>query len=158
LHRGRFQCLAAAFMTNAVPEKSSFPFETLSNVRPLRPIRVLLAGRAVRYLRAVAFLFERHGCEIYLSLRPAALLDDVDTFQPEVVVLVEGDSFAEAVAQATALLAQSDRLNVVLSTSRSDVPDTSELRFVPKGGSFAELALAVERAWIELPARFSFRV
>jgi hypothetical protein len=126
-------------------------------VQPLRPIRVLLAGRAVRYLRAVAFLFERRGCEIYLSLRPAALFDDVETFQPEVVVLVEGDSFAEAVDLAMALITRSDRLHVVLSTSRSDAPDTLQLRFVPKWGSFAELAFAVERAWVELPARFSFR-
>jgi hypothetical protein len=144
-------------MVNTDSEKLPLPFEGLANVRPLRPIRVLLAGREVRYLRAVAFLFERRGCQTCLSLRPASLLEDAQSFQPEVVVLVEGDSFADAVGQAMALLAGSERLSVVLSTSRPEAPDTEQLRFVPKWGSFAELAVAVEQAWVELPSPFSFK-
>jgi hypothetical protein len=143
-------------MVNIDSEKRPLPFEGLPNVRPLRPIRVLLAGREVRYLRAVAFLFERRGCETCLSLRPASLFEDAEVFQPEVVVLVEGDSFADAVGQAMALIARSERLSVVLSTSRPDAPDTDQLRFVPKWGSFVELAVAVERAWVALPSPFSF--
>ena len=134
------------------------PPDALANVRPLRPIRVLLAGREVRYLRAVAFLFERRGFETSLSLRPASLFEDAEEFQPEVVVLVEGDSFADAVGQAVALTARSDRVNVVLATSRADTADSEQLRFVPKWASFPELAAAVERAWVELPSSFSFRV
>jgi hypothetical protein len=134
------------------------PFDAASNVRPLRPIRVLLAGREVRYLRAVAFLFERRGFETSLSLRPASLFADAEEFQPEVVVLVEGGSFADAVGQAVALIARSERLNVVLATSRSDAADSAQLRFVRKWASFAELATVVEQAWLELPSPFSFRV
>jgi hypothetical protein len=112
----------------------------------------------VRYLRAVAFLFERRGFETSLSLRPASLFADAEEFQPEVVVLVEGGSFADAVGQAVALIARSERLNVVLATSRIDAADSEQLRFVPKWASFAELAAVVEQAWLELPSPFSFRV
>jgi hypothetical protein len=137
---------------NADTAKSSLQFDELANVRPLRPIRVLLAGREVRYLRALAFLFERRGYETHLSLRPASFFDDAEAFNPEVVVLVEGDSFGDAVGQAAALIASSRRVSVVVSTSRPDAPGAERLRFVPKWGSFPELAAAVERAWVSLPA------
>ncbi len=138
---------------NAEPATSMLHVEELANVRPLRPIRVLLAGREARYLRAVAFLFERRGYRTRLTFRSAALLGDVGSFRPDVVVLVQDGSFVDAVDQATALLARDDRLSVVLSTSRSDAPHSPRLRFVPKWGAFPELAEAVERAWVELPAR-----
>jgi hypothetical protein len=152
LHGAWSPSFGAAFIVSAGPAKNSRPFEALSNVQPLRPIRVLLAGREVRYLRAVAFLFERRGCETCLSLRPASLFDDAERFRPEVVVLVEGGSFADAVGQAVALIGRSDRLGVVLATSRPDLADTDELRFVPRWVSFAELNAAVEQAWLGLPS------
>jgi hypothetical protein len=125
--------------------------EPLATVRPLRPIRILLAGREVRYVRAMAFLFGRGGYDTQLSLRPAMLFDDVESFRPDVAVLVEDGSFADAVGRATALIARSERLHVVLSTSRAGAPDSAQLRFVPKWGTFAELAAAVEAAWLALP-------
>jgi hypothetical protein len=126
--------------------------DALSNVQPLHPIRVLLSGREARYLRAMAFLLARRGYETHLSLRPASLFDDVDAFGPEVVVLVEADSFGHAIGQAMSLLARGERLGVVLATSRPDAPETDQLRFVAKWGSFAVLAAAIERAWLDLPA------
>src|SRR5437762_13771947 len=124
--------------------------EEMANVRPLRPIRVLLAGGDAHYLRAMAFLFQEGGYATATSLKPASLLADVDTFQPDVVVLVEGKSFGDAVGQAMALITRSGRLNAIVVTSRADAPDSSHLRFVAKEGSFAELAAAVDRAWAEL--------
>jgi FixJ family two-component response regulator len=140
-------------VVNSDPATSLLHVEELANVRPLRPIRVLLAGREARYLRAVAFLFERRGYRTRLTFRPAALLEDVASFRPDVVVLVQDGSFVDLVDQATALLEQDDRLSVVLSTSRADAPHSDRLRFVAKWGAFPELAEAVERAWIDLPAR-----
>jgi hypothetical protein len=125
--------------------------EPLAKVRPLRPIRVLLAGREVRYLRAMAFLFGRRGYDTQLSLRPAMLFDDVGSFRPDVAVLVEDDSFAAAVGRAMALIGRNERVHVVLSTSRAGAPDSTQVRFVPKWGTFAELAAAVEAAWLALP-------
>jgi hypothetical protein len=132
--------------------RSSLRRDGLSNVRPLRPIRVLLAGRDARYLRAMAFLFDHRGYETSLNFKPGTLFEDVDAFRPEVVVLVEADSFGDAIGQARALLASRERLHVVVSTSRPDAPDTGELRFVAKWGPFPSLADAVERAWADLPA------
>jgi hypothetical protein len=124
-----------------------------SNVRSLRPIRLLLAGRDARYLRAMSFLFERRGYETRVTFRPASLLADAQAFRPEVVLLVEGNSFGDAVGQAMALITTDDRLSVVLATSRSDAPDSDQLRFVRKWESFALLAAAVEQAWADLPPR-----
>lgn len=125
----------------------------LSNVRPLHPIRLLLAGREARYLRALAFLFDRRGYETRVTFRPASLLADAGAFRPEVVLLVEGTSFGDAVGQAMALITTDDRLSVVLATSRSDAPDSDQLRFVPKWESFTLLVAAVEQAWADLPPR-----
>jgi hypothetical protein len=145
-------------VVNSDPVPSEAGVEPLANIRPLRPIRILLAGREVRYLRAVAFLFGRRGCETQLSLRPASLYEDAANFRPEIVVLVEGDSFADAVGRAMGLITRSERVSVVLVTSRADAPDTDELRFVPKWSSFAELAAAVERAWVALPSPVPFKI
>jgi hypothetical protein len=98
----------------------------------------------------MAFLLGRGGYDTHLSLRPAMLFDDVESFRPDVAVLVEDGSFAAAVARASALIARSERLHVVLSTSREGAPDSAQLRFVAKWGGFAELAAAVDAAWLAL--------
>jgi hypothetical protein len=134
------------------PVQVAFRSESLANVRPLRPIRVLLAGREARYLRAVTFLLGLRGYETRLSFKPASLLADVEAFRPDVVVLVEADSFGDVVGRAMALLGHHERLSVVVATSREDAPDSNRLRFVPKWGPFASLVDAVEGAWAELPS------
>jgi hypothetical protein len=128
-----------------------FRVPALGNVRPLRPIRVLLAGRDARYLRALRFLFGRAGYETRQTLTGPGLIDEAASFGPDVVVLVDGKSFGETAGQAAALLATYERVSVVVSTSREGASDTQRLRFVPKLGSFDLLAEAVERAWADLP-------
>lgn len=130
---------------------SSHHRELLANVRPLRPIRLLLAGREARYLRAMAFLFDRRGYATRLTLKPEGLFAEADAFRPEVAILVEGDSFGDAVGQAMGLISRSDRLAVIVATSRADAPNADRLRFVDKEASFEPLAEAVERAWTDLP-------
>jgi hypothetical protein len=105
----------------------------------------------------MAFLLGRRGYDTQLSLRPAMLFDDVESFRPDVAVIVEDDSFTDAVGRATALIARSERMHVVLATSRAGAPDSAQLRFVAKWGTFAELAAAVEEAWVELPLPQSFK-
>lgn len=128
-----------------------FRLPALANVRPLRPVRVLLAGRDPRYLRVTAFLLSRRGYEIRRSTKDAALLADVGSFDPDVVVLVEGDSFGDTVGQAVALLGTTERVSVVVSTSRHEAPSANRLRFVQKWGPFDSLVDAVEGAWADIP-------
>jgi CheY-like chemotaxis protein len=130
---------------------SPFRLPALANVRPLRPIRVLLAGRDPRYLRVMAFLLGRRGYEIQRVTKDAALLEDVGSFDPDVVVLVEGDSFGDTVGQAVALLGTTERASVVVATARHEAPAANRLRFVQKWGPFDSLVDAVERAWAEIP-------
>ncbi len=137
---------------NATPDDGPFQEERLRNVRPLRPIRLLLAGREVRYLRALSFLFERRGYTTEISFLRDGLPADVGTFRPDVVLLAEDDSFGDVVARAMELIAVYERLTVVLATSRPPAPDSSRLRFVPRWGPFAELEAVIERAWADLPS------
>jgi hypothetical protein len=129
----------------------AFQLHALANVRPLRPIRVLFAGRDPRYLRVMAFLLARRGYETRRSTKDAVLFADVESFQPDIVILAEGAAFGDTVGQAVALLGRADGVSVIVSTSREDAPSTNRLRFVQRWGSFDSLVDAVERAWADIP-------
>lgn len=133
------------------PDDHPFRLHALANVRPLRPVRVLLAGRDPRYVRAMAFLLGRRGFDTRSGLTATSLFADVEEYRPDVVVLVEADSFGDSVGQAVELLGLSDTFSVIVATTRHDAPSTNRLRFVDKWTSFEFLAEAVERAWAELP-------
>src|SRR5882757_3717380 len=106
------------------PDQLDQPFQlhALANVRPLRPIRVLFAGRDPRYLRVMSFLLARRGYETRRSSRDAVLFADVASFQPDIVILAEGEAFGDTVGQAVALLGRTDNVSVIVSTSREDAP------------------------------------
>ncbi len=128
-----------------------FQLHALANVRPLRPIRVLLAGRDPRYLRVMGFLLARRGYETHRSTADSVLFADVESFQPDIVILGEGEAFGDTVGRAVALLGRTEGVNVIVSTSRDDVPSGNRLRFVQRWGSFESLVDAVERAWADIP-------
>jgi hypothetical protein len=125
--------------------------EALANVRPLRPVRVLLSGRDTRYVRAIRFLLSRRGFETRQAASTAALLEETASFVPDVVLLVDAGTFGETARQAAALLCLYERVSIVVSTPREGSPDASRLRFVPNWSSFDDLVDAVERSWAELP-------
>jgi PleD family two-component response regulator len=133
------------------PDDHPFRLHALANVHPLRPIRILVAGRDPRYVRAVAFLLGRRGYDARSGLTANALFTDVEEHEPEVVVLVEADSFGDTVGLAVQILGLSDTVSVIVATSRHDAPPSNRLRFVDKWAPFDVLVEAVERAWAELP-------
>ena len=133
------------------PDDHPFRLHALANVRPLRPVRVLVAGRDPRYVRAMAFLLRRRGYDARSGLTANGLFTDVEEHEPEVVVLVESDSFGDTVGLAVQILGLSDTVSVIVATNRHDAPPSNRLRFVDKWASFDVLAEAVERAWAELP-------
>jgi hypothetical protein len=128
-----------------------FRLHALANVRPLRPVRVLLAGRDPRYVRAMTFLLGRRGYDVRSGLTARAIFTDVEDYKPDVVVLVEADSFGETVALADQILVLSDTVSVIVATTRHDAPPGNRLRFIERWAPFDVLAEAVERAWAELP-------
>jgi hypothetical protein len=129
----------------------SFQLHALANVRPLRPIRVLFAGRDPRYIRVMSFLLSRRGYETRRSTKDGVLFADVDSFRPDIVILAEGETFGDTVGQAVAVLGRTENVSVIVSTSREDAPSASRLRFVQRWGSFDALVDAVERAWADIP-------
>src|SRR5260221_4606702 len=68
-----------------------FQLHALANVRPLRPIRVLLAGRDPRYLRVMGFLLARRGYETHRSTADSVLFAAVESFQPGIVIFGQGE-------------------------------------------------------------------
>jgi DNA-binding NtrC family response regulator len=133
------------------PDDHPFRLHALANVRPLRPVRLLVAGRDQRYVRAMAFLLGRRGYDARAGLTANSLFRDVEEHKPEVVVLVEADSFGDTLGLAVQVLGLSDGVSVVVATNRADAPPANRLRFVEKWASFDVLVEAVERAWAELP-------
>jgi len=133
------------------PDDHPFRLHALANVRPLRKVRVLLAGRDPRYVRAMTFLLGRRGYDVRSGLTANALFTDVEEYKPDVVVLVDADSFGETVGLADQILVLSDTVSVIVATTRHDAPPANRLRFVERWASFDVLAEAVERAWAELP-------
>jgi hypothetical protein len=133
------------------PDDHPFRLHALANVHTLRPIRVLVAGRDPRYVRAMTFLLGRRGYEARSGLTAGTLFTDVEEHKPDVVILVESDSFADTVGLAVQVLGLTDNASVIVATTRHDAPPTNRLRFVEKWASFDVLAEAVERAWAELP-------
>lgn len=144
------RCAALAGELND-PDEHPFRLHALANVRPLRPVRVLVAGRDKRYVRAMTFLLGRRGYEARSVLTANSLFADVDEHKPEVVVLVEADSFGDTLGLAVQVLGLSADVSVVVATTRHDAPPANRLRFIEKWASFDVLAEAVERAWAELP-------
>ena len=122
----------------------------LDNLRSLRPVRVLVAGRDERYGRATAFLLGRSGYETRRVRHARPLLDDPRVEAAD-IVLFEGEVSPEAaLAEATALVAEFTHLAVVVAAGRREPSPDGRLQFVEKWGPFEEVVAAVNRAWASI--------
>src|SRR5438093_5775395 len=84
------------------------------NVRPLRPLRVLVAGRDARFGRVAGFLLARRGFDVE-RLRPRAnVVEAVSRHAVDVVVLDASDSASETGRVVAALEALYPYLTVVV--------------------------------------------
>jgi len=129
------------------------PLRSLENVRPLRPIRLLLVGRDSRYLRAVDFLLETRGYETRRVGRTGQLAREATRFGADVVLVEAGRGFSHAARQAAELTGASAEVGVVLAVEREPPADSERLRFVEKWAPFDTLLDSIERVWSELPLR-----
>jgi NAD(P)-dependent dehydrogenase (short-subunit alcohol dehydrogenase family) len=119
----------------------------LDNLRSLRPVRVLVAGRDERYGRAIAFLLARSGYETRRVRHARPLLGDARVEAAD-IVLFEGEvSPDEVLAEATALVAEFPHLAVVVVAGRHGPSPDGRLQFVEKWTELEEVVAAVNRGW-----------
>jgi hypothetical protein len=122
------------------------------NVRSLRPIRVLVAGRDARYVRATAFLLGRCGFDARRLRHGPSLLHDPRLATTDVLLLEAEAATARAAVQANAVLAAFDRVAVVVAANGPFPASGGRVEVVEKWASLDEVVAAVERAWTAVRA------
>lgn len=122
------------------------------NVRALHRVRVVVATRDRRFLRATVFLLARSGLEV----RGTHRLDDVpvlvERHEPHVVIFDASESFAAAARMLAAVETLYPRVSV-LFVSDDPPPASDALRVLPKWRSVERLVHEVELAYVQGQAR-----
>jgi DNA-binding NtrC family response regulator len=123
------------------------------NVRALHRVRVVVATRDRRFLRASAFLLSRSGLEVHATHR----LDDVpvliERHEPHVVVFDASESLAVAVRLLAAVEALYPDVSVLLVCDDPPASSASSLRILPKWPSVERLIDEVELAYVQAQGR-----
>jgi PleD family two-component response regulator len=120
------------------------PQVDIRNVRPLRPLRVLVAARDARFNRVAGFLLARRGFEVESLRRPSALLDTVSRTGVDVVLVDASDSVSETARTVAALDALHPHLTVVVVGDEPAEADGATLRILPKWTSLESLVANLE--------------
>ncbi len=115
----------------------------IQNVRPLRPLRVLVAGRDARFGRVAGFLLARRGFEVETSRRPSEVVEAVSRLGVDVVILDASDLLSEAARTAATLDALHPHITVVVVADEPGVHNDS-LQVLPKWTSLETLVLNLE--------------
>jgi DNA-binding NtrC family response regulator len=120
------------------------PQVDIRNVRPLRPLRVLVAARDARFNRVAGFLLARRGFEVETLRRPSAILDTVSRTGVDVVVVEASESISEIARAVAALDALHPHVTVVVVGDEPDEADDAALRILPKWTSLETLVANLE--------------
>jgi DNA-binding response OmpR family regulator len=123
----------------------------LANVRPIQPIRVVLASRDRRFLRVTALLLEQRGFQVHrTSKADPSVIGVLDRYRPHLVLLDATSSLADAGRAATAIGALHDRVRLVIARE-GDAGDLKGFRSVDKWAPIEELAAALELEFMRMP-------
>jgi CheY-like chemotaxis protein len=120
---------------------------TQSNVVRLQPVRVLLVGADLRFLRVAAALLSFEGYSVQPCTRPRELLELVYRFRSEVVVIDASRSVADAARAAASLRALPDPVGAVLVVDQEHSSPVAGVPLVSKWGRFDELSARVGEAY-----------
>jgi DNA-binding NtrC family response regulator len=120
------------------------PRVDIQNVRPLRPLRVLVAARDARFNRVAGFLLARRGFDVEILRRPSAVLDTVSPTGFDVVIVDASDSVADAARAVAALEALHPHITVVVVSDDPADTDGGALRLLPKWTSLETLVANLE--------------
>jgi DNA-binding NtrC family response regulator len=115
----------------------------IRNVRPLRPLRVLVAARDARFNRVAGFLLARRGFEVEVLRRPSALLETVSRHAIDVVIVDASDSVSEAARAVAAIEALRPHITAVVVADDPADADGA-LRVLPKWTSLETLVANLE--------------
>ena len=116
----------------------------ISKVRPLRPLRVLVASRDDRFARVAGFLLARRGFDVDTMRFPSRVLDTLRRAEFEVLILDASESFTEAARLFGTLEALVPELTVVAVADPAPEQDETAFRILPKWTSLENLVLNLE--------------
>jgi DNA-binding NtrC family response regulator len=121
-----------------------------SNVRAIRPMRILLVTDDARYADEVASVAARHGVDLEL----AALGDDLDDATtnnaPNVVVLDANNRLAPTSRTATVFAALHPRIATVVVANRAPERSVGDVQVIDKWRSAERLLGELEHAFLGL--------
>jgi PleD family two-component response regulator len=120
------------------------PRVDIGNVRPLRPLRVLVAASDARFGRVAGFLLGRRGYDVEILRRPSTVLDAVARSSVDVVMVDATDCVSETARLVATLEALQPNLTVVVVADEQAKPDGGNLRIFPKWTSLETLVLNLE--------------
>lgn len=118
-----------------------------SNVVRLQPVRVLLVGVDVRFLRVAAALLSFEGYSVQSCDRPRELLELVYRLGTDVAVIDASRSVGEAARAAASLRALPAPVAAVLVVDRETSSLAAGVPLVPKWGRFDELSAHIGEAY-----------
>jgi PleD family two-component response regulator len=121
-----------------------------ANVRRLRRVKVLLAGRDRTYLSLIRLLLSRRDFLVTSTSAPSKLLKAAELDQPDVVLLDGTGALADAARLACAVEAREPRVRVVVVVEE-DQPKLRYLRVLPKWCPLDRLVDEIERAYARDP-------
>jgi hypothetical protein len=122
-------------------------------VRPLRPLRVLVAGGDERYVRATAFLLGRCGYETRRVRHARPLVDDARLRATD-ILLLEGEASPDAAeGEAARIVGELGHVAIVLATGVPPRAPHERILAVEKWAALEDVLVAVNRAWAAIGPR-----
>lgn len=122
-------------------------------VRPLRPLRVLVAGGDERYVRATAFLLGRCGYETRRVRHARPLLDDARLRATDILLLEGEASPLAAEREAGRIVGELGHVAVVLASGASPATQHPRILSVEKWADLEDVLVAVNCAWAAIGPR-----
>ncbi len=117
------------------------------NVFRLRPVRVLLVGSDVRFLRVAAALLSFEGYSVQSCERPRELLELVHRLRPDVAVIDASPSVGQAARVAASLRVLPEPVAAVLVIDQERSSPAAGVPLISKWGCFDELSARVGEAY-----------
>lgn len=118
-----------------------------SNVVRLQPVRVLLVGADVRFLRVAAALLSFEGYSVQSCDRPRELLEFVYRLRTDVAVIDASRSVGQAARAAASLRALPEPVAAVLVVDQDRSSPAAGVPLISKWGQFDELSGRIGEAY-----------
>ena len=120
------------------------PDAGIGKVRPLRPLRVLVAARDARFARVAGFLLARRGFDVETVRLTSRILETLGRADFEVLIVDASESFSDAARLVGTLEALFPHLTVVVVADPAPDQGETSFRILPKWTSLENLVLNLE--------------